>query len=167
MVKYLPANAGDGKRHGIDTRVRKILWKRKWQPLQYSCLENPMNREVWWATVHMVAKSQTWLKWLSTAHMYKIDNWWEPAITQGTLLNALSWPKWDTAETNTTLLSNTPIFLKKGKFSLLAESQLINTVGIRTGEITILQLLWQKLMQANAVDAETVGGGLRHYSIFT
>ena len=28
-------------------------------PLQYSCLENPMDREVWWAVVHGVAKSQT------------------------------------------------------------------------------------------------------------
>ena len=28
-------------------------------PLQYSCLENPMNREAWWATVHGIAKSQT------------------------------------------------------------------------------------------------------------
>ena len=28
-------------------------------PLQYSCLENPMNRGAWWATVHGVAKSQT------------------------------------------------------------------------------------------------------------
>ena len=28
-------------------------------PLQYSCLENPMDREVWRATVHEVAKSQT------------------------------------------------------------------------------------------------------------
>ena len=28
-------------------------------PLQYSCLENPMNRGAWWATVHRVAKSQT------------------------------------------------------------------------------------------------------------
>ena len=28
-------------------------------PLQYSCLENPMDREAWWATVHGVAKSQT------------------------------------------------------------------------------------------------------------
>ena len=35
-------------------------------PLQYSCLENPMDREAWWATVHGVAKSQMWLKWLST-----------------------------------------------------------------------------------------------------
>ena len=27
--------------------------------LHYSCLENPMNRGVWWATVHQVTKSQT------------------------------------------------------------------------------------------------------------
>ena len=31
-------------------------------PLQYSCLENPMDRGTWWATVHGVTKSQTWLK---------------------------------------------------------------------------------------------------------
>ena len=30
-------------------------------PLQYSCLENPMDRGAWWATVHGVAKSWTWL----------------------------------------------------------------------------------------------------------
>ena len=35
-------------------------------PLQYSCLENPMDRETWWATVHSVAKSTTQLKRLST-----------------------------------------------------------------------------------------------------
>ena len=35
-------------------------------PLQYSCLENPMDRGAWWATVHRVAKSQTGLKRLST-----------------------------------------------------------------------------------------------------
>ena len=28
-------------------------------PLQYSCLENPMNRGAWWAAVHGVAKSQS------------------------------------------------------------------------------------------------------------
>ena len=28
-------------------------------PLQYSCLENPMDRGAWWATVHWVSKSQT------------------------------------------------------------------------------------------------------------
>ena len=34
-------------------------------PLQYSCLENPMDRGAWQAIVHRVAKSQTWLKWLN------------------------------------------------------------------------------------------------------
>ena len=37
-------------------------------PLQYSCLENPMDRGAWWATVHRVAKGQTQLKQLSTHH---------------------------------------------------------------------------------------------------
>ena len=32
------------------------------KPLQYSCLENPMDRTAWWATVHSVAKSRTQLK---------------------------------------------------------------------------------------------------------
>jgi len=30
-------------------------------PLQYSCLENPMDGGAWWAIVHVVAKSQTWI----------------------------------------------------------------------------------------------------------
>ena len=39
-------------------------------PLKYSCLENPMDRGAWQATVHKVTKSRTPLKWLSTnAHM--------------------------------------------------------------------------------------------------
>ena len=34
-------------------------------PLQYSCLENPLDRDAWWAAVRGVAQSQTQLKWLS------------------------------------------------------------------------------------------------------
>ena len=34
-------------------------------PLQYSYLENPMDGGAWWATVHRVAQSQTWLKGLN------------------------------------------------------------------------------------------------------
>ena len=36
-------------------------------PLQYSCLENPMDRGAWWATVRGVTKSRTQLKWLNSA----------------------------------------------------------------------------------------------------
>ena len=36
-----------------------FIIKEKGNPLQCSCLENPMDRGAWWATVHGVAKSQT------------------------------------------------------------------------------------------------------------
>ena len=46
---------------------RKIPWRRKWQPTQYSYLENSMDREAWQATAHGVAKSRTWLSDLAHA----------------------------------------------------------------------------------------------------
>ena len=43
-------------------------------PLQYSCLGNPMDRDAWWATVHGVAKSQTWLSdWTTTTKMAQMS----------------------------------------------------------------------------------------------
>ena len=39
-------------------------------PLQYSCLENPIDRGAWWVTVHEVIKSWTWLKQLSMHAMW-------------------------------------------------------------------------------------------------
>ena len=37
-------------------------WRRKWQPPPVFLPENPMDRGAWWATVHGVAKSHTWLR---------------------------------------------------------------------------------------------------------
>ena len=48
-------------------------------PLQYSCLKNPMDRGVWWATVHRAAKSQTLPKGLSM-HAYLL--WLEPILNK-------------------------------------------------------------------------------------
>ena len=39
--------------------------RRNGNPLQYSCLKNPVERGAWWAVVHRVAQSQTRLKWLN------------------------------------------------------------------------------------------------------
>ena len=47
------------KTRRFDPWIGKIPWRRRWQPLQDSCLENPMDRGAWWATVHGVAKSRT------------------------------------------------------------------------------------------------------------
>ena len=53
MVKNLPANAGDtGSIPGLGRSVRD----GNENPLQYSCLENPMDRGAWQATVHWAAK---------------------------------------------------------------------------------------------------------------
>ena len=50
------------RRCGLDPWVRKIPWRRKWNLLHYSSLENPMDRGAWQATVRGVAKSQTQLR---------------------------------------------------------------------------------------------------------
>ena len=62
VVKNSPANAGDS---GSTLESRRSPGGGHGNPLQYSCLENPMDRGGWWATVHGVAKSWTRLKWLS------------------------------------------------------------------------------------------------------
>ena len=49
-------------------------------PLQYSCLENPMDRGAWWATVHGVAKSQTRLNDFTSLHFQSSRNHsWDPS----------------------------------------------------------------------------------------
>ena len=56
QVKNPPASARDAGDLG------RSPGGRNGNPLQYSCLENPMDREAWWATVYEVAKGRTWLR---------------------------------------------------------------------------------------------------------
>ena len=59
MVKNSPANAGDIRDMGLIPGSGKSPGGKYGIPLQYSCLENPMDRGAWQAMVHGVAKSQT------------------------------------------------------------------------------------------------------------
>ena len=55
-----PGGSG-GKESAWDTGDRRRSpWEGNGYPLQYSCLENPMDREAWWATVHGVIKRHHW-----------------------------------------------------------------------------------------------------------
>ena len=57
-VKASASNAGDP---GLIPGSGRSPGEGNGNPLQYSCLENPMDGGAWWATVHGVAKGQTWL----------------------------------------------------------------------------------------------------------
>ena len=58
VVKNGPANAGDAD---SIPRPRRSSREGNSNPLQYFCLGNFMDRGIWWATVHGVAKNWTWL----------------------------------------------------------------------------------------------------------
>ena len=59
VVKNLPANAGDIRDMGSTPGLGRPSGGGLGNPLHYSCLENPMDREAWQAIVHRVAKSWT------------------------------------------------------------------------------------------------------------
>ena len=53
VMKNPPANAGDSD---LIPGSARSLREGNGNPLQYSCLENPMDIRAWWATIHEVAK---------------------------------------------------------------------------------------------------------------
>ena len=59
VVKNLPANSGDLRDKGSIPGSGRSPGEGHGNPLQYSRLENPMDRGSWWAVVHGVAKNRT------------------------------------------------------------------------------------------------------------
>ena len=59
VVRNPPASAEDSRDGGSTPGLGRSPGGEHGNPLQYSCLENPLDRGAWWATVHGVAKSQT------------------------------------------------------------------------------------------------------------
>ena len=66
MVKNQPANVG------LIPESGKSPTERNGNPFQHSCLENPMGKGAWWATVHGVTKSRTRLSDLAHKHVKRI-----------------------------------------------------------------------------------------------
>ena len=66
VVKNLPANAGDARDADLTPGLGRSAGEGNDNPLRYSCLENPMDREAWQATVHGVANS--WIRLSDSLH---------------------------------------------------------------------------------------------------
>ena len=62
MVKNPLASGGDIRDRDLIPRSGRSPGGGHGNPFQYSCLENPMDWEAWWAMAHGVTKSQTQLK---------------------------------------------------------------------------------------------------------
>ena len=63
---------GDIRDAGSIPAFRRSPGEGNGYPLQYSCLDNPMDRGAWRATIHVISNSWTWLK-LRRTHVHKID----------------------------------------------------------------------------------------------
>ena len=59
LVKNLAASAGDTKEVGLIPGLGRSSREGNGNPFQYSCLENPMDRGVWWVTIHGVTELDT------------------------------------------------------------------------------------------------------------
>ena len=71
VVKNPLANAGNLRDADSIPELGRSPGGGHGNPIQYSCLENPVDRGAWWATVHRVTQNQTQIKQLSThAHTY-------------------------------------------------------------------------------------------------
>ena len=71
VVKNLPAhNAGDTRDAGLISGSRRCLRVGNGNPLQYSCLGNPVDRRAWQVIVHEVKKSQTRLSRHTHTHTH-------------------------------------------------------------------------------------------------
>ena len=73
VVKNLPANTADTKDAGSIPGYWRCPGAGNGNSLQYSCLENSMDRGAWWATVHGVAESRTWLSTLTRKHIWLLS----------------------------------------------------------------------------------------------
>ena len=70
MVKNLPANAGHVRDMGLIPGSGRFPGRGHGNPIQYSCLENPMDRGAWRATVHSITESDMTESTCTHTHKY-------------------------------------------------------------------------------------------------
>ena len=94
VVRNPPANAADIRDVGLIPESRRSPGGGHGNPLQYSCLDSPMDRGAWWTTVHRVTKSRTWLKWLNMHEYINVYYMWYILYIFQPIWNKKSLKKW-------------------------------------------------------------------------
>ena len=93
MVKNLPVNVGGAGGVNLVPGLGRCPGGGHGSPLQYSCMENPMDRGPWWITVYRVSESWTWLKWSDLVVMHaKAPTHTESCLT--IYLGIMTQPSW-------------------------------------------------------------------------
>ena len=95
MAKNPPASAGDIRGMGLILGLGRCPGGGRGTPPQHSCLETPMDRGAWRATVHGVARVGRDWRGAGQAFATTLQSW---AVTAGPLLATLCFP-WETSET--------------------------------------------------------------------
>ena len=100
VLKDPPTDAGDVRDAGSIPGSERSPGEGNGNPLQYSCLENPMDRGAWWATVHGVTKRHHWSDLAHThvtdyiftwflVNLYSLSSHQKAYFIRGTLLHSL------------------------------------------------------------------------------
>ena len=171
VVKNPPASSGDTRDAGTIPGSLRSPGGGHVNPLQYSCLENPVDRGAWQATVHGVAKSRTWLsptsshssscvdltseRSLSSHAIILVDVFWAPAYD---IFRELLWPVFSlTVIFKKICYLHTPNMWVTCKFD-----ELLSTTSLAS----ILVKLWAKPRMAfHALSLEVFSGFSQHANI--
>ena len=114
VVNNLPANAGDVRDTGSIPGSRRSRGWGHGNPLQYSCLENPMDRGPWQAAVHGFTKSRTLQMWLkhtlfaiALSIAFSLWQWYSPFLAVWRFAGSV--PLLQILNCNSLVISNKPI----------------------------------------------------------
>ena len=91
VIENLSANAVDVRDMDSIPGLGRSTGRGHGNPRQYSCMENPMDRGAWWATVHTIAKSWSPLKRLSKQAVTTQSFPTGSTLTAGTSRNIYGW----------------------------------------------------------------------------
>ena len=111
VVKNLPGNAADAGELGLIPGLGRSLGEENGNPLQYSCLGNPMDRGAWPATVHGITKSWAW-PWAHTQLYGNEKTHEKEPLVLNLFLKQIEQTKWKTEADNHLIISK----LSEGSF---------------------------------------------------